>query len=293
MTNMAFTLSSPGGGKKVEIGARVLTVIAGPCAIESRDHSVRMAKELAAICEELQVGFIFKSSFDKDCRSSSDSFHGIGLEAALEIYAEIRADLDVPVTTDFAQAEWAEALAHQIDLIQVPAYLCRQTHILRAAAETKLPIHLKKGQFMSPWNLKNSVDKIRVSGSSEGIIITDRGSFFGYEDLVNDMRFQRVATDLGVAGFDGTHSVQRPTSEGKVSGGRREFIASLTRAAVAAGADVLFLEVHDNPSQAKSDPATVLDLKHFRNIVLQAKHMFEARKALSEFCNIEPILEGE
>ena len=263
-------------------GNNPLVFIGGPCAIESRDHTLYMAEEIKEICDELDIKWIFKSCYDKDCRSSKDSFHGIGKSEGLEILSLVRKRFKVPVVSDFSDASWADDTAKVCDLIQIPAYLCRQTTILKAAASTKKPIHLKKGQFMSPWNMKNSVKKLEKFGSKE-IILTDRGTFFGYNQLVNDMTAFPIMRKIGYpVCFDATHSIQLPTSMGNISGGQREFIPFLVRAACACGINALFMEVHNEPSKALSDSNTVLDIKYLKMILSEAKDIHEIRLKLSE-----------
>ena len=258
--------------KKVRVGKHnPLVFIGGPCAIESRDHSLKMASRIKKICEKLKIGFVFKSCFNKDCRSSPDSFNGVGLDEGLKILQEVREKINVPVVSDFSIPSWAKPTGEVVDLIQVPAYLCRQTSILQAAAETKRPILLKKGQFMSPWNMKNSIRKIEYYGNNK-VILADRGTFFVFNMLVNDMRCFPIMSETGYpVCYDATHSIQMPTSMGNISGGQREFIPSLVRAATACGINALFMEVHDNPSKAKSDPNTVLDIVYLEKILTMAK----------------------
>ena len=267
--------------QNLRIGEESLTLIAGPCALESSKHSLFLANEIRDVAHGLGLGYIFKGSYDKDARSSADSFHGVGLDQGIEILGEVREASNVPVTTDFSRAEDAQHLAGVIDLLQVPAYLCRQTSILSAAGETGLPVHLKKGQFMAPENLRNSADKLLNFGT-QNLILTDRGTFMGYGDLVNDFRSQQTMAKIGVPGYDATHSIQQPTTSGKVSEGLRSFIPSLTRAAVASGAKVLFFEVHDSPNQALSDPGTVLDLRHLEDVLLQATAIWNAMSDLGD-----------
>ena len=259
-----------------------LVLIAGPCAIESRDHSMKMAELIGRVCYKVGVKWIFKACYDKDCRSSPTSFHGLGIEEGLKVLSEVRGEHGIPVTSDFSDPSWGAATGEVCDLIQVPAYLCRQTSILRAAAETGKPVHLKKGQFMSPWNMKNSCRKLESFGSSE-ILLTDRGTFFGYNMLVNDMRALPIMAETGYpVCFDATHSIQMPTSMGNISGGQREFIPHLTRSAAACGIDALFVEVHDDPPNALSDANTVLDLKYLEVVLSQAKAMHDLRRELQE-----------
>ena len=239
------------------------------------DACLYIAQEIKNICDELNIKWIFKSCYDKDCRSSKDSFHGIGKSEGLDILSMVRKKFKVPVVSDFSDPSWAKDTAEVCDLIQIPAYLCRQTTILKAAASTKKPIHLKKGQFMSPWNMKNSVKKIKEFGNDQ-ILLTDRGTFFGYDMLVNDMRcFKIMSETKQPVCFDATHSVQLPTSLGNLSGGQREFIPNLIRAAIGAGINSLFIEVHDNPDEALSDPNTQLKLSDLENTLIHAKKLHE------------------
>ena len=264
--------------KKISIGGyNPLVFIGGPCAIESEKHSLMMASKIKRICDKLKIQYIFKSCYNKDSRSSPESFNGIGLNEGLEILKTVRNKIKVPVVADFSDVAWAKPTAQVVDLLQIPAYLCRQTSILRAAAETKKPILIKKGQFMSPWNMKNSIRKLEYYGSNK-IILADRGTFFGYNMLVNDMRCLPIMSETGYpVCYDATHSIQMPTSMGNISGGQREFIPHLVRSASACGINALFMEVHNNPSKAKSDPNTVLDLKYLERILIMAKKMHEER----------------
>lgn len=272
-----------GSVARVTIGDRLpLAYIGGPCAIESRDHTLRMAEAIGKICQKLNVPWIFKACYDKDCRSSPDSFHGMGLEEGLGILAEVREVFGVPVVSDFSDSSWAAATGEVCDMVQVPAYLCRQTSILRAAAETGRPVHLKKGQFMSPWNMKNSVRKLEAFGCDQ-VLLADRGTFLGYNMLVNDMTCFPIMAQTGCpVCFDATHSIQMPTSMGNVSGGQREFIPYLVRAAAACGINALFMETHDDPPNALSDPNTVLDIKYLENVLGQAKIAHEMRLEILE-----------
>ena len=263
---------------KVTIGKNnSLVFIGGPCAIESKDHAFFMSNKIDKICKSLEIPWIYKSCYDKDCRSSLTSFHGVGIEEGLRILEAVRSEFGIPVVSDFSDPSDAELTGKVCDLIQVPAYLCRQTSILKAAALTGKPIHLKKGQFMSPWNMKNSVRKIEKF-NNKNILLTDRGTFFGYNMLVNDMKCFSIMAETGYpVCFDATHSVQMPTSMGNISGGQREFIPSLVRAAVACGINALFMEVHNNPDKALSDSNTVLNLKYLKFILSQSKEIHEKR----------------
>ena len=213
---------------------------------------------------------------------NANAFTGKDGFKGLKILADVRNEFGIPVLSDFSDPAWGPATGEVCDLVQVPAYLCRQTSILRAAAETKRPLHLKKGQFMSPWNMKNSVRKLESFGCDE-IVLTDRGTFFGYNMLINDPRCLPIMAETGYpVCYDATHSVQMPTSMGNISGGERNFIPYLVRAAAACGIQALFMEVHDNPPAALSDANTVLDIQYLENILIQAKTMHEKRLELLE-----------
>ncbi len=264
--------------KPLKLGSNLpLVFIGGPCAIESRDHAFSMAKKIKKICDRVGIGLIYKSCYNKDSRSSSSSFHGVGIDEGLRILDDLRNEFGIPVVSDFSDPSWAKATGEVCDMVQIPAYLCRQTSILKAAANTKRPINLKKGQFMSPWNMKNSVNKIEKFGNKQ-ILLTDRGTFMGYNMLVNDMRCFPIMLETGYpVCFDATHSVQLPTSMGNISGGQREFIPHLVRAAVACGVNSIFMEVHNDPKNALSDANTVLNLKYLENILKQAIIVHETR----------------
>ena len=270
-----------GSVSKVKIGSSLpLAFIGGPCAIESREHAFKMAELIGNICNKLNMPWVYKSCYDKDCRSSPESFHGIGVDEGLQILSDVRDEFNIPVVSDFSDPSWGHATGTICDLVQIPAYLCRQTSILRAAAETGRPIHLKKGQFMSPWNMKNSIRKLEDFGSDQ-VLLTDRGTFMGYNMLVNDMTCFPIMSETGYpVCYDATHSIQLPTSMGNISGGQREFIPFLVRAASACGINALFMEVHDNPEKALSDSNTVLNVKYLENILYQAKALHEIRLEL-------------
>ena len=282
---MKSKIINVGGGDVAEIkigGCEPLVFLGGPCAIESRAHAIEMCQRIGEICDRLNIPWVYKSCYDKDSRSAVTSFHGVGIEEGLDILAEIRQSEKVPVVCDFSDANLANQTAQVVDFLQIPAYLCRQTHILTAAGKTGQPIHLKKGQFMSPWNMKNSVRKIEATGN-EQILLTDRGTFFGYNMLINDYRNFPIMMETGYpVCFDATHSVQLPTSMGNVSGGQREFIPYLVRAAVGCGINALFMEVHDNPDEALSDANTQLNIRYLENILSQAKAIHETRLELAE-----------
>lgn len=251
------------GNVKMGPGAP-LFFVAGPCVIESEKHAMMMAERLAAIARELDMPLIFKASYDKANRSSASSFRGPGMKAGLRILARVKKRLGLAILTDIHEASQAAAAAAVCDVVQIPAFLCRQTDLLIAAGKSGSAVNIKKGQFVSPWEMTNAVEKIASTGN-ERIIVTERGASFGYQNLVVDMRSFPIMRRLGYpVVFDATHSVQLPGGEGKSSGGQPEFIEPLARAAVAAGVDGVFMEVHDHPAKALSDGANALALELFR-----------------------------
>ena len=246
-----------------------LFLIAGPCVIESEAHAVKMAEEISAVARKLQIPYIFKASYDKANRTSLQSFRGPGLEEGLRILEKIKKETGVPVLTDVHEAVDMPAVAEVVDVVQIPAFLCRQTDLLVAAAKHAKSINIKKGQFVSPWDMRHAVEKVRESGNNN-IFLTERGSSFGYNNLVVDMRSLAIMRQFAPVVFDATHSVQLPSSGagGKaVSGGQPEYIPLLARAAVAAGVDGVFMEVHDNPAEAKSDGANALPLSDLEAVL--------------------------
>jgi len=238
-----------------EVGLdKPLFLIAGPCVIESRELQVETAGRLKEICARLGVPFIFKSSYDKAHRSSGKSFRGPGMERGLEILAKVRKTLDVPVLTDVHEKDEVKQVAAVVDVLQTPAFLCRQTDFIQAAASAGKPVNIKKGQFLSPQEMKNVVDKAREASGRDNILVCERGFSFGYGNLVSDMRSHAIMRSTGCpVVFDATHSVQLPGGQGTASGGQREFIPVLARAAVATGISGLFMETHPNPEKALSD----------------------------------------
>ncbi len=247
-------------GAKVTFGGDGLVLIAGPCVIESEEHALRMAERLVGIACRCGVPLVFKASYDKANRSSVDGFRGPGLEAGLKTLARIRRELDVPVLSDVHDVAQIAPAAEVLDVLQIPAFLCRQTDLLIAAGATGKAINVKKGQFLAPRDMQNVVDKIRSTGNRR-LILTERGTSFGYNNLVVDFRGLGIMRSLGwPVVFDATHSVQLPGAGGTSSGGQAHFIPMLARAAVAAGVDGLFVEVHDNPSAARSDGPNALPL---------------------------------
>lgn len=241
-------------------GFQALFLIAGPCVIESEEHAFFMAGELKRICDEAAVKFIFKASYDKANRSALDSYRGPGLKEGLKILRNIRRELKVPVLSDVHEAGQVEAAAEALDIIQIPAFLCRQTDLLLEAARAGKPVNIKKGQFLAPEDMKNVLDKV-LSQGNEDIILTERGACFGYHNLVFDVRSVPIMKEWGFpVCVDASHSVQRPGGLGTVSGGDAAFIPHVASAAIAVGADGLFLEVHDRPSKAMSDSHNSLNL---------------------------------
>jgi 2-dehydro-3-deoxyphosphooctonate aldolase (KDO 8-P synthase) len=251
-----------------------LLLIAGPCVIESEAHSFMLAERIAAIARQLDLPYVFKASFDKANRTSVHSFRGPGLEEGLAILSRVREKLGVPILSDVHEPGQAAAAGRVLDVLQVPAFLCRQTDLLVACGRHARCVNIKKGQFLSPEKMQLAVEKVRETGTAN-VLVTDRGTFFGYERLVNDMTGLEVMRQFAPVVFDATHSVQYPGGAGNITGGRREFIPLLARAAVAAGVDALFMEVHDEPSQAKSDAATVwplADLSGLLTTLLRIRH---------------------
>jgi 2-dehydro-3-deoxyphosphooctonate aldolase (KDO 8-P synthase) len=251
-----------------------LCVMSGPCVIESRTHCLEVAHELKEMFEELGIPLIFKSSFDKANRSSSSSFRGPGLEAGLAILKEVKDRYGLPIISDIHCPEQVDAASEVCDILQIPAFLCRQTDLILKAANSQKVLSVKKGQFMSPWEMGNVVDKIRSTGNNQ-IILTDRGTSFGYQNLVSDMRAIPVMKDFGaVVCFDASHSVQLPGGMGHQSGGQREFIEPLASAAIAAGADCIFIESHPDPKNAKSDAATVFPFAKLPSLMKKLKKLY-------------------
>ena len=261
-------------------GQRPLAVIAGPCVIESRELCLTVAARLKEIGRELGLGVIFKASFDKANRLSVKSFRGPGLEEGLQILAEVKAKTGLPVDTDIHEPAQAAAAAKVADMLQIPAFLCRQTDLLAAAARTGKPVFIKKGQFMRAEDMRFAAEKVEVQRNPQ-VLLGERGTFFGYGNLVVDMRSLSIMRGLGYpVVFDATHSVQLPGGAGAASGGQREFVAPLARAAVAAGVDGVFVEVHPDPGKALSDAATMLPLGELAGLLAQLKEFDELRRRL-------------
>jgi 2-dehydro-3-deoxyphosphooctonate aldolase (KDO 8-P synthase) len=245
-----------------------LFLIAGPCVIESQQMALDTAGQLQEICRELNLPFIYKSSYDKANRSSGKSFRGFGLDAGLKILGEVKAQLGVPVLTDVHSIEEIAPVAAVADVLQTPAFLCRQTDFIHAVAKCGRPVNIKKGQFLSPWDMQNVVEKARDASGQDNIMVCERGASFGYNNLVSDMRSLAVMRNTGCpVVFDATHSVQLPGGQGTASGGQREFVPVLARAAVAAGISGLFMETHPDPSKALSDGPNAFPLGHLKDLL--------------------------
>ena len=254
-------------------GGLPLAVIAGPCVIESKDSALRHGAALKAASDRVGVPYIFKSSYDKANRSSLHSFRGPGLESGLEILAAVKEKVGVPVLTDVHEIDQVDRVKAVADILQIPAFLCRQTDFVLAVARSGKVVNLKKGQFLAPWDMRNVVEKIRSVGN-EQILLTERGASFGYNNLVSDMRSLVVMRELGYpVVFDATHSLQLPGGLGNASGGERKYIPALARAGVAAGIDALFMEVHEDPVHALSDGPNSLMLKDFEGLLRIIKHV--------------------
>jgi 2-dehydro-3-deoxyphosphooctonate aldolase (KDO 8-P synthase) len=253
-----------GNGRPVRIGGREkLAFIAGPCQLESRQHALETATMLKEIAERLGVGLIYKTSFDKANRTSANAQRGLGLAGSAPIFAEIRETLGLPVLTDVHDIEQCAAVAEVVDVLQIPAFLCRQTDLLIAAAQTGRTINVKKGQFLAPWDMKNVIAKITSAGNPN-VMATERGASFGYNTLVSDMRALPILAEIGCpVVFDATHSVQQPGGQGTSSGGQREFVPVLARAAVAVGVSAVFIETHPDPDNAPSDGPNMVRLDQF------------------------------
>lgn len=267
----------------IHIGSGDLFLIAGPCVIESEEHAIRMAEIIKGVARSLEFPFIFKASYDKANRTSVRSFRGPGLKEGLRILKKIKDQLNLPVLTDVHETADVGKVAEVVDVIQIPAFLSRQTDLVVAAALSGRVVNIKKGQFVAPWDMRHAVEKCRDAGNAQ-VFLTERGSSFGYNNLVVDMRSLAIMRKMAPVVFDATHSVQLPSSQAgdggpAVSGGQPEFIPVLARAAVAAGVDGVFMEVHDNPKEAKSDGANALESTKLRGVL---KELLAVKKALAE-----------
>jgi 2-dehydro-3-deoxyphosphooctonate aldolase (KDO 8-P synthase) len=257
-------------------GAHPLFLIGGPCVIESEAHSLHMAREIKSICDNLGIPFIFKASYDKANRSSIQSYRGPGMEKGLAILNTVREELNIPVLSDVHETGQVQKAAEVLDVIQIPAFLCRQTDLLLEAAKTQKPLNIKKGQFLSPYEVRNVIDKV-LSQDNEKILITERGTSFGYNNLVFDIRSIPIMKRYGFpVVIDATHSVQKPGGEGTSSGGDSEFIPHMARAGISVGADGLFLEIHDNPAKALSDSHNSFNIYNLHDFCASLLRLKEA-----------------
>jgi 2-dehydro-3-deoxyphosphooctonate aldolase (KDO 8-P synthase) len=266
----------------VRVGSGDLFLIAGPCVIESEKHALFMAEVIKGVTRALNVPFIFKASYDKANRTSMRSFRGPGLAEGLRILKKVKDEVHIPVLTDVHEVKDVPKVAEVVDVLQIPAFLCRQTDLIVAAGMTERVVNIKKGQFVSPWDMRHAVEKCRASGNDR-VFVTERGSSFGYNNLVVDMRSLAIMRKFAPVAFDATHSVQLPSASADgdqaISGGQPEYIPLLARAAVAAGADGVFMEVHDNPKEAKSDGANALESTKLRGVL---KELLAVHKAVAQ-----------
>ena len=257
-------------------GGESLGLILGPCVIESRDHSLMMAESIHNITNRLGLKFVFKSSFDKANRSSIASFRGLGFDEGLTILSEVKKEIGCAIITDIHESPQAKVAAEVVDVIQIPAFLCRQTDLLASAAKTGRTVNVKKGQFLAPWDMKNVVDKLKESQCKK-ILLTDRGTQFGYNNLISDMRSIPIMQEFDFPViFDATHSAQLPGGDGSTSSGMRAMIPTLAKSAVAAGCDGVFMEVHNDINNAKSDASTQWPLSELEHLLIKLKHIREA-----------------
>ena len=288
MSQAQNTVTIKIGSRQINIANNLpFTLFAGPCAMESREHALEMASALKEMTDRLKIGFIYKSSFDKANRTSIHSARGIGMKDALPIFAEIRESLGVPVLTDIHEREQCAPVGEVVDVLQIPAFLCRQTDLLVAAAKTGKTIKVKKGQFLAPWDMKNVYDKLVEAGNSN-VLITERGASFGYNTLVTDFRgIPTMARDTGAPIiFDATHSVQQPGGKGATSGGQREMVPTLARAAMAVGVAGIFAETHQDPNKAPSDGPNMIPLNLLELFLTELKEidaLAKGRKSLHFF----------
>ncbi len=258
--------------KDISIGKEKLTLLAGPCVAEGMDMCLEIATYMKDLCKQLDIQYVFKASFDKANRSSINSYRGLGLTECTKIFDKIKSDLNLPIVTDIHECAQVKDVAKVADILQIPAFLCRQTDLLIAAGETGKIVNIKKGQFMAPEDMKGSLDKVKSTGNNN-ILLTERGTSLGYHNLVVDMRSLVTMRQYAPVVFDGTHSVQLPGGLGNASGGNREFVEPLTKAAAAVGIDALFLEIHPNPDKALCDGPNSIDFKMAETILKEVKRI--------------------
>ena len=270
--------SSVEAGNVIFDNAAPFVLISGPCQMETRDHTMMLAEKIKTMADKLGIGYVFKASFDKANRTSLSGKRGIGLEAALPIFEEVRKTFDIPVLTDVHTEEQCAALDGSVDILQIPAFLCRQTDLLIAAAKTNCIVNIKKGQFLAPWDMANVIQKVIESGNSN-VLLTDRGTSFGYNTLVSDFRGLPTMAETGApVVYDATHSVQQPGGLGGSSGGQRQFVPVLARAAVAVGVAGLFMECHEDPDNAPSDGPVMVPLDQMEELLTSLKALDDVAK---------------
>jgi len=262
----------------VEIGAGKLALIAGPCVAEDQSLCLQVAETVAQTCQDLDIAYVFKASFDKANRSRAGSYRGPGADEGLAYLQAVQDQLGLPILTDIHTPEQAQPVGAVVDCLQIPAFLCRQTDLLTAAAKFGRAVNIKKGQFMAPWDMVGAVEKVRSTGN-EQLLLTERGTSFGYNRLVTDLRAIPQMQSLAPVVFDATHSIQEPAGLGTSSGGQRQFAPLLAKAALAAGADALFIETHPQPDQAKSDAACQLPLAEMADVLAKCKRIFDAAQS--------------
>lgn len=262
--------------EKVVVGEK-LTLLAGPCMAESQEICLEVASYLKKLCKKLDINYVFKASFDKANRSSGTSFRGPGFEAGLEMLSKVKNDFGIPVVTDVHEVSQVDQTAEVADILQIPAFLCRQTDLLVKAGKTGKVVNIKKGQFMAPEDMKGAVGKVKATGNNS-VILTERGTTFGYHNLVVDMRSLVTMREFAPVVFDATHSVQLPGGLGNASGGQRQFVQPLARAATAIGIDALFLEVHPDPDKALSDGPNSLDFNSAATVISEVKELYELKR---------------
>ena len=275
------TVAAPSGGQDLTFGNDLpFALFAGPCAMESRDHALFMADAIKTITDRLGIGFVYKTSFDKANRTASSSARGAGLDAALPVFQAIKDEIGVPVLTDVHQPDQCAVVGEVVDVLQIPAFLCRQTDLLVAAAKTGRVVKIKKGQFLAPWDMKNVAQKVLDAGNPN-VLLTERGASFGYNTLVSDFRgLPRMAADTGLPViFDATHSVQQPGGQGTTSGGQRDMVPTLSRAAVAVGVAGIFAETHQDPASAPSDGPNMIPLDRLETYLTELRDLDRIAKA--------------
>ncbi len=260
------------------IGSGELAVIAGPCVAESLDLCMNVAEHMAGVCEKLGIAYVFKASYDKANRSAGTSYRGPGLKTGLDWLQTIKNKLSLPVLSDVHEVAQVAPASEVLDCLQIPAFLCRQTDLLVEAGKAGKPVNIKKGQFMAPWDMKTAVDKVKSTGN-EQVILTDRGTSFGYNRLITDFRAIPIMQQYAPVVFDATHSIQEPAGQGNASGGQVEFVPTLAGAAMAAGADALFIETHPDPANAKSDAACMVPLAEMEGLLRRCLAIFRAARS--------------